>query len=414
MLQIAEDRKWGFGQMYDYTYVYNGAYWKQCSKSDMKMFLSDVAVKMGYPDYKVTHYEFAANLLKQFLSYAHITMPKALEGKVLINLQNHTFEFGPDGWRSKEFNPTDFMTYQLQFDYNKTATCPLFDKFLLKVLPDVSSRMVLQEFAGYIFTKLNHEKCLVLTGSGGNGKSVFFNILNALVGKNNTLNYSLGQFSHEYKRAKLTDVLLNYSSERGFDLNPDIFKTLVSGEPIQAREPHGKSFTIYNLVKFIINCNELPSIIEDTEAFFRRFLIIQFNVKITEEEKDIHLAEKIIKNELPSVFNWLLTGLERVMEHGFTQCESSEKALKDFRKQADSVQQFIEEQRYIISDKSKVTLSGLYDEYKNFCRDNKYRALGRNKFSQILERKGFEKIRRNDGTYFCMEKSVQNSDEVQK
>jgi putative DNA primase/helicase len=55
----------------------------------------------------------------------------------------------------------------------------------------------------------------MLTGSGANGKSVFFNVLRALVGKENILTYSMGMFGHEYNRAKLTNVLVNYSSEKG-------------------------------------------------------------------------------------------------------------------------------------------------------------------------------------------------------
>jgi len=408
LLQVAEDRQFRLCQMYDYTYIYNGAYWKQCSKGDMKKFLCDAAVSMGHPLYEAKHYDFGNSLLKQFLSYAHLPAPEPVDSKVLINLNNSTFEYDAGNWQLRGFDPNDYLTYQLPFDYNAAATCPIFDNYLLRVLPDVSSRMVLQEFSGYIFTKMNLEKCLVLIGNGGNGKSVFFNILNALVGKNNTLNYSLSLFNREYCRAKLTNVLLNYSSEKGFDLNPDTFKTLISGEPIQAREPYGKSYTVYNLAKFIINCNQLPKETENTEAYFRRFLPIPFEVNISKEEKDTELAKKIIQDELPGVFNWLLKGLERIVKQKqFTHCEGSEKVMTEFRKQADSPQLFIEDKRYQPSDKAKATLTDLYDEYKTFCKDNKYQPLGKNRFSHSLENKGFEKSRRNDGTYFSLEKIAQ-------
>jgi len=398
LLQTARERRWNLCKCYDYIYVYNGAYWKQCSKEDIKKFLSDAAIKMGLPDYEAKHFEFVDKLLKQFLSDAHFSTPEPEAKKVLINLCNGTFEFTSDGWEVRDFNPDDFLTYQLPFNYDLAATCPMFDGCLKKVLPDDSCRTVLQEFAGFIFTRLNLEICLVLTGNGGNGKSVFFNVLNALIGKDNMLNYSLGLFGHEYNRAKLTNVLLNYSSEKGFDLNPDIFKALISGEPLQAREPYGKPFTIYNQVKFIINCNELPRETESTDAYFRRFLIIPFEVKITDEEKDISLADKIIANELPGVFNWLLEGLKRILkQQKFTYCEKAKKALDDFRKQADSVQLFIEEHRYITSNSNKEALADLYLKYKDFCRDDGYKALGKNRFSIRLESKGFERTRLNDG-----------------
>ena len=406
LLQIAKNRNWNLCKRYDFTYIYNGAFWKQCSKDDLKYFLRDAAIKMGLPEYDAKHYEFIEKLFKQFLSDAHLPAPEADEKKILINLQNGTFEFTDAGWKMRDFSADDFLTYQLPFAYDANAKCPLFDSYLLKVLPDESSRLIIQEYSGFIFTDLNLEKCLVLTGTGSNGKSVFFNIINALIGKDNILNYSLGLFVHEYNRAKLVNVLLNYCSEKGFDLNPDTFKALISGEPVQAREIYGKPFTLRNKVKFIINCNELPRETESTEAFFRRFIIILFDVKITDSEKDIDLANKIIEAELPGVFNWLLIGLNRIVQQQeFTWSEKADKALGEFRKQADSVQLYIEEHGWIPSESNKEALTELYSRYKDFCRDDGYKAVGKNKFSHRLINKGFQRTRLNDGaTAFFMTK----------
>lgn len=411
LLRVAKAREWNLCQAFDYyTYIYNGAYWKQCSKDEIKFFLSNAAIKMSFPDYEAKHYEFTEKLLKQFLSDAHFSLREKDSSKVLINLLNGTFEFTNNGWEKRDFSPDDFLTYQLPFDYDKNASCPLFDKFLLHVLPDKSSRMVLQEFAGYIFTNLNLEKCLILIGEGGNGKSVFMNILCSLIGKENTLNYSMGLFSHEYNRAKLSNILLNYSSEKGFDLQPDIFKALVSGEGLQAREIYQKPFTLLNNAKFISNANKLPTETESTEAYYRRIILVPFDVKISEEEKDISLAEKIITNELPGVFNWLLEGLKRIIEQKrFSNCEQSERALGEFRKQGDNVQLFIEEKGYHAAETDRVALSDLYTYYKDFCKDDGYKPKGKNNFSKELERKGFEKTRLNNGTSaFFIDKNESN------
>lgn len=399
LIATAMNKNWNLCKRFDYIYIYNGSYWKQINKDDFKKFLSDAAVKTGLPDYEAKIFDFADKLLKQFISDAHLSEPNFSEGKVMINLQNGTFVFNEQGCSLEEFNPADFQTYQLPFNYESYATCPMFLKYLQMVLPDVESRMVLQEFAGFIFTNLNLEKILVLLGHGGNGKSVFFNILNALLGRNNVLNYPLGMFSSEYNRAKLTDVLLNYSSEKGFDLHPDTLKALVSGEPQQAREPYGKSFTIYNKVKFIINCNELPRETESTDAYFRRFLIVRFDEKISDDDKDIDLADKIIDKELPGVFNWLLEGLERIMfQKKFSPCPKSDNALEEFRKQADSVQLYIEENNFVNSDTNREALKTLHNDYKEFCKEDIYKPLGKNRFSKRLANKGFVQTRLGDGT----------------
>jgi putative DNA primase/helicase len=399
LLKIAENSKWNLCQCYDYVYVYNGAYWKQLSKEDLKYFLGEAAAKFSYPEIDAKHHQFKDELLKQFVTQAHLPTPEHEVDKILINLQNGTFEFTGNNWKLKPFDSKDFLTYQLPFAYDECAKSPMFDKYLERVLPDIGSRMILQEFSGFIFTKLNLEKCLILTGGGSNGKSVFFNILIALIGKENTLTYSMGLFNHEYNRARLTDVLLNYSSEKGTDLNVETFKALISGEPLQAREPYGKPFSINNKVKFIMNCNELPKETESTEAYFRRYIIIPFDVKISEAERDINLAENIIKNELAGVFNWLLIGLERLIKNKkFTESEKVNGALAEFKRQADNVALFIDEYEYKPCLQGKKALAELFGYYRSFCSENGYKSLGKNNFSNRLISKGFEATRLNDGS----------------
>lgn len=398
--ETAVKYKWNIAKVYDYIYVYNGQYWSQIDRELFKTFLGKAAIKMGNAEYESIHYDFKESLLKQFLTDGFLQPPTHVNREILINLSNGTYEIIGGLGKLRDFEPKDFMTYQLPFKYDESATCNTFKSYLDKVLPDEESQKVLQEFMGYIFTKeMNLEKCLVLTGSGQNGKSVFFNIMCALLGEQNVLNYPMATFSHEYKRAKLVNVLLNYSSEKGNDLEVDTFKALISGEPLQAREPYGKSFTVKNKVRFVINANELPKETEQTDAYFRRFLIIPFEVKITEAEKDINLASKIINNELPGVFNWVLAGLQRLIkQQKFTDCVKSFQAVEEFRKSTDSIALFVEECNVVSDLNCKTALKDLYQDYKIFCADDNYRPFAKRRFGQRLESLGFERTRLNDGS----------------
>ncbi len=407
LLQVSKDNKWNLARAYDYIYVFNGAFWKQFDKEQIKNFLGESAIKMGCPDYEANHWEFKDKLLKQFLSDAFLEITEPKEDEVSVNFLNGTGKIVNGKFVLNSFEPKDFITYQLPYQYDSTAVCPLFDKYLLRVVPDQASRELLQEFCGFIFTRLNIEKCLMLIGGGKNGKSVFFNILNALIGKENVLNYSLGLFGHEYNRAKLTNVLLNYSSEKGFDLPVDTFKALISGEPIQAREPYGKPFTLKNRAKFIFNTNTLPKETESSEAYFRRFLVIPFDEVIQDSEVDIDLADKIIKSELAGVFNWLLIGLNRIMANRkFTDCERAKKAIEDFKKSSDSVLLFIEDENYIKSVVQNKTLKEVYQDYKSYCNDSNFRAVGIQKFAERFINAGFEIERKNYGRIIFLEKKA--------
>lgn len=138
-------------------------------------------------------------------------------------------------------------------------------------MPEEKSQHMLSEYLGYVFiqpTTLKLEKTLLLYGSGANGKSVFFEIVNALLGAENVSSYSLQSLTNDngYFRAKLADKLVNYASEIKGNLQTAIFKQLVSGEPVEARLP----FSLTKYANLIFNCNELPKDIEHTNAYFRR------------------------------------------------------------------------------------------------------------------------------------------------
>ena len=150
-----------------------------------------------------------------------------------------------------------------------------------------------------------------------------------------------------YFRAKLANKLVNYASEINGKLESAIFKQLVSGEPVEARLPYGEPFTLKQYAKLIFNCNELPKDVEHTNAYFRRFLIIPFDVTIPPQEQDKQLHTKIIEKELSGVFNWVLDGLNRLLEQKrFTDCEAVKQAVEQYKSQSDSVKMFIDENNY--------------------------------------------------------------------
>ena len=390
LLKLTQKKALGLCKKNGNIFLYNGTYWSELDKESFQSFLGQVALKMGVEKFKGKIHTFKDELHKQFMSEAYLSNPKENKDNILINLLNGTYEIGSTNRKIRDYESSDFITHQLPFNYNENATSPLFEKYLNKILPDVDKQKVFAEFCGYIFIKpsvLKLEKILILYGSGANGKSVFFEILNALLGKENVSNYGLHSLTNDngYYRAKIANKLVNYASEINGKLETDIFKQIASGEPIEARLPYGEPFILTEYAKLIFNCNELPKDVEHTNAFFRRFLIIGFDVTIPEDEQDKELANKIIKNELSGVFNWVLKGLDRLVEQKkFSKCESIDNARIDYEKQSDSVQLFISEFEYKASPTEYTLISSLYVEYKTFCIEDGYRPVGKSKFIQRL------------------------------
>ena len=185
------------------------------------------------------------------------------------------------------------------------------------------------------------------------------------------------------------------------------FKQLVSGEPIEARLPYGSPFILEDYAKFIFNANELPRDVEQNEAFFRRFIIIKFAVKIPENDRDPELAQKIICDELPGVFNWVLSGLKRLCEHKrFTASDAVNQALNDYKTGSDTVNLFLQDQLYEISLSEEMRLSEFYSYYRNYSLDSGYRPVSRRVFVDRLKNLDFILTKRNFGNVVHVQKIV--------
>lgn len=414
IIALAEKNRWGICKNHDFIYLYNANYWAQIDKETFQKFLGEAAEKMGVGKISARYYQFRERLFNQFLSTGYLPTPVINKETVLINLSNGTFEINEKGTELRPFERSDFLTYQLPFEYNEQATAPIFEAYLNKVLPDKERQAVLAEFMGYVFLRngskrLKEEKVLILYGSGANGKSVFFEISKALLGTENVSSFSLQSLTNEngYYRAKLANKLVNYSSEMSGRNNPELFKLLASGEPVEARLPYGQPFSMENYAKLIFNCNELPKDVEHSNGYFRRPLIIPFDVTIPAHEQDKTLHIKIIENELSGVFNWVLNGLERLLQQkGFSKCEAAEKAAEAYRRESDSVMMFMDEHEYTTSPTDFISLKDLFEKYKQFVQDNGFKLCNSKTVAKRLRDSGFHLDKKNFGTVVFVKKDL--------
>lgn len=396
--KVAKRNRWNLCQNHGFVYLYNGCYWKRLDKDELESFLGKVARKMGVNWIDAKEATFKRLLLEQFFSDAQLSRPIPTNGQVLINFQNGTLEINKGKHIFRGFNPTDFLTHQLPFAYDPKATAPKWSAFLNEVLPDVTRQMVLAEFLGHVFVKdrsLKPEKALLLLGEGANGKSVCYEVTYAVFGgSENVSGYSLETLSSVERggsaRANIDHKLINYGSELSTRIDPNQAKALISGEPIEARQLYQQPYMMEDYAKLMFNCNQLPKDTEQTNAFFRRFIIIPFDVIISEGKQDKGLAVKIINSELPGVFNWIMQGLERYLEQKghFTDCEAAQKQLEQYRLESDSVKMFLHDNGYTSCPEQWRALKELYTDYRAFCIEDGFKPVQKTNFKKRLINSG--------------------------
>ncbi len=391
-------------------FIYNGCFWGRIGNEDFGKFLGIYSCKIGIDKFSALHFTFKENLLKQFFSAGFLKVPDVNKELMFINLLNGTLEIGTNGIKFRRFNADDFLRYQLPFELNPNATRPIFQGYLDKVLPGKEEQHILAEYLGYSLIRRSTkcpkvEKALLLYGSGSNGKSVFFEVVNAIFGEAHISHISLGHLTdvNGYYRAGLANKLINFASEISTSFDINIFKQIVSGEPTMSRLPNKPPVEIKEMATLIFNCNELPRDVEHTWAFYRRLLIINFGVQIPENEQDKLLHRKIINNELPGVFNWILEGLKRFIgQNGFTHSPSAESYIKSYRVESDSVQLFMEELNFEASISEYCLLRECYSSYRSFCLSDGYKPVNKTNFKKRLEGAGVAVERKNVGIVVFM------------
>jgi putative DNA primase/helicase len=408
LLAQLESKGFAIGKLNQALYLYNGAFFKELQEDEIRDMIQEAALAFGMPANKAKLVKFkdAAHLQLRDLARkidnntrGGAVKINALNGTVTINAATGDATLGP-------FSAADGMFYQLAYGYDPTAEATEWSKFLREVQPDEDVRKVLAEWQGYVFlptARLPLEKIMLFHGNGQNGKGVVYEVVKAMYGRENVRENSLENLTtSEYHRVMLAGCLLNFGTDISRRLNPDVFKIISSGEAVPARNPYGRPFILENYAKLQFSCNKRPDMTDYSDGFRRRFIHMPFAVKIEDENKDVHLKQRLIANELPGILNWAIEGLKRVLkQEGFTFSQVLEDAGKDYHASGDVIVRFLNTpgEGYEVDKTavSRVAGNDMFSEFQNFLIDGKERSgenISKQAFYTRLEELGFKRGKR--------------------
>ena len=366
--------------------VFTGSHWENIEPQQWKDFVALCAELCGVPEPQRMDHLFMSRLTEGLaFNLAKSRKQHIPDGEVWLNLRNGTLVVKKDGTvELREHRKEDLFTYTLAYAFDPHAECPQWHAFLDRVLPETESQQVLREFVDYCLMKEHQlEKLLMLYGGGLNGKSVTLEIIECLLGPMNVSYLSLSDLTNdEVKRAGIEGKKLNISHESGKDVNPNVLKQLTSGERVLIKRLYVDPRETNDYGKFIAAFNQLPKA-ENSFGFFRRLIILPYDVTIPREEIDRQLTTKL-KAEISGILNWFLEALPDFMKRGeFTVSEKCEKALDMYRLQSDNVRLFFNE----CCESSEYTMeaSEIYKAYKGYCVDSSLMPLGKQKFYDRLQ-----------------------------
>lgn len=395
-------------------YYFSGAIYRELTEIHFGHMVYDLLKELGIPAGDFCRIESIIKVLKRAV------YTKELEvNKNLVVFRNCVYD--TCSRLSKPFGKRHIQLVQLDYPFDYDAQCCLWVEFLNRVLPNKVFQDVLQEYLGSLFIprkEAKMETLMILYGNGSNGKSVVFDTIVGILGRDSVSCFGLDELigkGQERKRniASINGKRLNYSSEtRGMVIDGDsgTLKALISGEPIEARALYGDNFTADEIPQIMINTNVLPRLEDWTHGMRRRIRILPFDVEIPEEKQDKELSMRL-REEYPGIFNWIMEGRDRFVRNGYklTVDEALEEIVEAYEEESSSVIRFMRAMGYaktfkLVKDAAPywVKVKTLYNEYMAWCGANHEYFEKRVTFGRKLKEAGYKSRRIGTGVEYAI------------
>ena len=257
----------------------------------------------------------------------------------------------------KEFTPDYLSLIKIPVTYNSNALCPRIDKFLSEIVVPQDLE-TLYEIAGYCLIKRYFiHKAFMLNGDTHSGKSTYIKLLTCLVGKENVSNIPLQLLlTDKFSSSSLYGKLINSFADlpNGALRQTGIFKVLTGEDRISMQRKFKDSFNTENIAKLIFSCNDMPRTYDKGDAFFIRWIIINFPNRFDDRNQntDKTLIDKLTtQQELSGFLNKALERARTLFERGhFTVNPDVEDIRKYYEKLSNPIYAFLDERMIFDKD----------------------------------------------------------------
>lgn len=273
----------------------------------------------------------------------------------------------------EEHSPEHVHLTKINAKYDPDKDCPKIKEFISDIVHDSDIKLVQEMFGYCLLPEYPIAEAFMLLGSGANGKSTLLKLLEIFLGEENVAGPSLQKLlGDRFSRIELYGKLANIHADLSSSTLEETgtFKMLTGGDLIQGEKKYQDPIKFHNHAKLIYSANELPKTTDRTEAFFRRWVIIEFPYQFMEndEKTDTELPQSIVdEDELSGLLNWALDGLDRILEDGnFSNTESRDAIEQKWIMETDSLRAFLDIATQTETD-AWTAKPDFYSLYKAFC-----------------------------------------------
>jgi len=284
------------------------------------------------------------------------------------------------------------------------GAAPRWHRFLMDVTRgDEDVIRFLQLWCGYCLTGSTREHVLLfIFGPGGNGKSVFVNLLQRLLG-DYAKTAPMDSFTATRNDKHPTDLafiagarfVAANETEEGRSWAEARIKALTGGDPIAARLMRENFYSYTPAFKLLISGNHQPLLRNVDPAVRRRFLILPFTWQ--PERVDRELENKLWE-EAPQILHWAIQGALEWVEEGLPRPDAIRRATEDYFADQDTFGQWVAEHCNLENYGDFERFSDLFESWTGFLQSAGEREETKKKFTVRLRRLGLKNTTKRTAT----------------
>ena len=416
----------------DQTYIYNGRYFEVLPEATL---LEMIITVMEMSNVGIVYRTGSAKIIKE-------TVLNTLRGSERCKFQPDRryicFTNGIFDLRQMKLVPFD-VKYKtdivLDFDYVADAKSALWDKVLGQTVPDEGMKETFHQFCGCFLADRKEYKIEYITfvvGEGQNGKSIICRAVINMLGHAIASSYSPEQLfkssQMEYHLADVNGKIVNYCDEvSNKDFSGGDFKQFVSGGEFTGRHPYSKRPTKVDKIPLMLCCaNKIPPTTDDTEGYFRRFLIVLAPNHIDDRDKDPMLEMKLQAPEVKSaIFSWMLEGYKAfVANKGKIEIsETIKEVVEEMRDNANSLNRWLSQEGLVAAQTDTKppapgwkTWKDWISEYSEFCKSYNEAPRAQSSVSDRFKQMKVQKHRNSAGMWYYLERKphLEDDDVIEK
>lgn len=137
-------------------------------------------------------------------------------------------------------------------------------------------------------------------------------------------------------------MIATSETESDVRLSEALIKRMTGGEAITAKKLYAEPFTFMPTGTIWMSTNNKPIVRGTDHGIWRRLIFIPFLAQIPENQKDIHLKDKLMR-EKSGILNWAVDGALMWQREGLKPPAIVQAENNEYREEMDTVGQFLSE-----------------------------------------------------------------------